>query len=181
MSALHRATVVDRRRVALHDELIRWAHAYATNGLPIFPVAWNKFPHIKWGAGASTDPAQIDIYWRRWPCAMIGLPTGAKSGLIVVDIDRKNGVDGFQTMRANGWTIDARAVEVRTPSGGSHFYFPLKQGDIIKNSASKLGPGIDVRGDGGFVVLPPSRPSLDAPDYHFAEGQEYREMGRLLW
>ena len=103
---------------------------------------------------ASTDEAQLREWWTRWPKAMIGLPTGRRSELYVVDIDDKDGVDGFATYRA--LALPLAEIAVRTPSGGGHVYFRWP-GDGWGNTAKKLGPGIDTRGEGGYVVAPPSQ------------------------
>jgi hypothetical protein len=165
-------------RDAFRRELINWCTGYTQNGYPVFPCGPNKKPLVKWSREATTDPNLIEVWWSRWPNAMIGIPTGARSGLFVVDIDVKSDVNGFDTMKANGWTLPADAVEVVTPSGGRHFYFKFA-GE--RNSASKIGPGIDTRGEGGFIIAPPSRPDPDEPtrDYRFSEGQELTFGGPL--
>jgi hypothetical protein len=179
-------TDIIRRCSAFSAELVFWAKRYAAQGLPIFPIcAGNKIPYVKWSTLATTNAEQIVEWWQRWPLAMIGMPTGHRSGFVVLDIDKKNNKDGFATLLANGWDIPRDAVEVCTPSGGAHFYFRLKPGQKIGSSASKLGPGIDIRGEGGLVILPPSRRSLDGPDYHFVEGQGLDgcglSAGQLQW
>jgi hypothetical protein len=172
MSALAFDKDLIRRYSAFAAELVFWAKRYAAQGLPIFPVSpANKVPLVTWKTEATTDPKQIVEWWQRWNMAMIGMPTGSRSGYVVLDIDQKNNRDGFATLAANGWDIPRSAVEVRTPTGGAHFYFKLKPGQIISNSASKIGDGIDIRGEGGLVILPPSRRRIDGPDYHFVEGQ----------
>jgi predicted P-loop ATPase len=72
---------------------------------------------------------------------------------VVIDLDRKNGIDGLESLRMLGEVPETLTAE--TGSGGLHLYFK-HPGLPIKNSAGVLGPGIDVRGDGGYVVLPPS-------------------------
>lgn len=160
----------DERALAFNRELVTWAKRYAARGIPVFPVSGKKVPLVKWKeTGGTTDPDQISAWWKAWPLAMIGAPTGSRSGLVVLDIDTKNGCNGFETMRERGWTIPPDVPEIVTPSGGSHFYF--RADGAIRNSAGKIGPGIDVRGEGGMVILPPSRPSLEGADYSFREGQ----------
>jgi hypothetical protein len=159
-------------------ECVFWAWRYAAQGLPVFPInPVNKVPRVEWGIDkdgtteASTDPKRIVEWWQRWSFSMIGMPTGSRSGYVVLDIDQKNNRDGFATLAANGWDIPRSAVKVRTPSGGAHFYFRLQPGQKIGTNASKIGDGIDIRGEGGLVILPPSRRRIDGPDYHFVEGQ----------
>lgn len=150
-------------------ELIRAALAYAAKGYPVFPVGQNKRPLVRWKEGATTDVETILDWWRRWPLAMIGMPTGKRSGVVVLDIDRKNGVDGLANLRAVG--IDPFALSpviAATPSGGLHVF--MKYTGPLKNSASLLAAGVDVRGDGGFVVLPPSMPSIERDEYQWEAG-----------
>lgn len=86
----------------------------------------------------------------------IGLATGARSGIVVIDLDYKpsKGINGLESLAALLGDVPP-TLTVLTPSGGYHLYF-RHPGFTIKNSASELGPGIDVRGDGGYVVLPDS-------------------------
>lgn len=138
------------------------ALAYAKRGWNVFPLGeGSKMPKIPKSAGgrglhdATTDPTMIREWWRRWPRANIGIRTGAVSGIIVLDIDARHG--GFDTLACLEILHDRLPVTltVRTPSGGEHRYF-AHPGDVLPNSAGKLGPGLDVRGDGGYVVAPPS-------------------------
>lgn len=162
--------MIDARIAAYQAELTAWALAYASRGWPVFPCTGRKLPLVKWKDGATTDPNQIGTWWRQWPLAMIAVPTGQRSGLVVLDVDRRGDVDGFATLRALGIQIPANAIEVATPSGGCHFWFAAK-GQQVRNSAGKIGPGVDVRGEGGMVIVPPSRPSIEGASYCFAEGQ----------
>jgi hypothetical protein len=178
-----------RSRAALfRKELLSAALAYAAKGYPVFPAllrGGEKKPLVKWGKGqdghpdltkrrATTDPETILAWWARWPLAMIGMPTGERSGVVVLDIGRKNGVDGLANLRAAG--IDPYALSpviAVTPSGGLHVF--MRYTGPLKNSAGLLAPGVDIRGDGGYAVLPPSLPSLHRPEYQWEEG----DYGRL--
>lgn len=104
---------------------------------------------------ATLNREWIEAWWKRWPWANVGIVTGAQSGLVVVDIDpRHNGDDSLDNLLVkNGSFPDT--VEVMTGGGGRHFYFK-HPGIEIKNSAGKLGVGIDVKADGGYVLAPPS-------------------------
>jgi predicted P-loop ATPase len=111
------------------------------------------------------------VKWReyedneRGPGGGYGVPTGSRNGFFVVDVDVKEaaegrpGEDGLTTLeglaKAAGGEIPDTTV-VATPTGGFHFYFSLPPDTVIRNSVRKLGPGIDVRGEGGFVVGPGS-------------------------
>ncbi len=159
----------EQRADLYRHELMAAALAYAGKGLPVFPVAMagkTKRPLVRWKEGATTDADTIAAWWRRWPLAMIGMPTGARSGLVVLDVDRKGGVDGLANLRAVG--VDPYAltpVIARTPSGGLHFY--MRYNGPVRNSAGLLCEGVDVRGDGGMVILPPSLPDILGETYEW--------------
>jgi hypothetical protein len=135
------------------------ALAYAAQGWPVFPVSWDgkKHPLIKdWGNAASKDPAQIAAWWRRSPKALIGVPCGERNGIVVLDIDVKDGRNGFHTLADYFALYDLpETPQVFTRSGGLHVYFACIDTEI-RNSAGiyGLGPGLDIRGEGGFVVVP---------------------------
>lgn len=128
------------------------ARRYAIAGYPIFPCIPNgKQPAIKdWYTEATTDLAKIDQWWSVQDYN-IGLAP-AKIGLSVIDLDVKNPEDNGVTT----WTtLDEHKPEtltIETPSKGIHFYYE----GVIGTGARKLGPGIDTRGAGGLVLLPPS-------------------------
>ncbi|MEA3276573.1 MAG: bifunctional DNA primase/polymerase [Pseudomonadota bacterium] len=141
-------------------QTLRAALAYAARGHPVFPCGADKRPLTQHGfKDATTDEVRIRAWWAEHPSALIGMPTGDASGLWVLDVDNKNGVDGAETLyqleRAHGELPGT--VQALTPTGGQHIYFALPNDGEIRNSAGKLGPGLDVRGSGGYVILPPSR------------------------
>ena len=115
-----------------------------------------KHPRTRTGlTEATTDPDQVARWWRRWPQSNVGIRTGAESALVVVDVDP--GHDGVASLRA---LVDQHdrlpsGLRVRTGSGGWHLYF-AHPGGVVANSAGRLGPGLDMRGDGGYVIAPPS-------------------------
>lgn len=119
-------------------------------GIPVFPCDADKRPLTRHGfKDASADPDQIAAWDQMHPDALVGQPTGG--GLIVLDIDRKNGADGINTMKARGYGVPKTFV-YRTRSGGVHFYFRLPDGLSARSSAGQLGPGLDIRADGGYVI-----------------------------
>jgi hypothetical protein len=127
--------------------------AYARGGMRIFPVAADRTPLIKWGEGATTDPATIGSRLRRWPHADIGwaLP----STVVVVDVDRHHaGQDGFADfLRLNGTPVDeVEAPRASTPRGGRHLFF--NSGGRCFKGTYILGTGIETKSAGRFVVLP---------------------------
>lgn len=103
---------------------------------------------------ATTDLQTVDQWWALFPDANIGLATGAVSGVTVIDIDPdKGGEDAWSNLENVFETVE-NTWWVETGSGGFHVYFEALEG--VRNSASVIGPGIDVRGDGGYVIAPPS-------------------------
>jgi hypothetical protein len=129
-------------------------------GWPLFPVRSDgtKRPLITdWRNGASTDPAVIGTWWRRHRSALIGVPTGRRVGFVVLDIDVKHlDAYGFDTLAELGCAVLPDTPMAHTRSGGLHLYFAYSGYPEIGNSIGKhgLGPGLDVRGEGGFVVIP---------------------------
>lgn len=131
----------------------------ASAGAPVFPcVPGGKRPLVEHGFHeATTDPRQVAAWWRRWPAANIGLPTGSTSGVDVVDVDQKfdgSGFAAFDRARRAGLVPDWLAL-VRTPSGGMHAYFPALV-DRPQSSWQAARARVDFRGDGGYVIVPPS-------------------------
>lgn len=133
----------------------------AAAGVPVFPCApGGKQPLIRDGRGflaATTDRRQVRTWWRRHPTANIGIPTGAVSGLVVVDVDVHgpvNGIEAFARADAVG-LVRGWGLLVSTPTGGQHAYFPSTPG-VEQRSWQAAGAGIDFRGDGGYIVAPPS-------------------------
>ncbi len=128
---------------------------YAKRGWAVFPCKpGGKAPLTQNGfKDASRDPKQIKRWWRKWPEANIGIATGALSGLVVVDVDVKNGKGGFESYEQLG--LPKRTTSVETPSGGAHFYFKVDSKHSI-SCRTNLRPGVDIRGNGGYVVVPPS-------------------------
>ena len=151
------------------------AVVYARRGWPVFPChtatgsagcscgvvdcgSPGKHPRVQGGLHASsTDAAVIRGWWARWPRANVAVRTGAASALVVVDVDPAHGGDAsMRQLEATYGTLPPTRT-ISTPSGGRHLYF-RHPGDIVRNDAGRvLGRGIDLRGDGGYVVAPPSR------------------------
>lgn len=114
-----------------------------------------KHPHLKhWQNMATRNVTQIKAWWRRWPNANIGIHCG-KSGLLVVDIDPRNGGDEtwHDLKLKTGLTDDT--VTSLTGGGGRHFFFKLN-GTDPKTLDGKLGPGVDLKRGNGMIVAPGS-------------------------
>ncbi|MCP4640085.1 MAG: DUF3987 domain-containing protein [bacterium] len=150
--------------------LLDAALVYARHGWPVFPCR-GKRPATPHGfKDATTDVDAIREWWRTWPEANVAIATGP-AGLLVLDLDVKNGQKGIEEMRRLEEKNDALPVcpSVSTPSGGAHYYLRVPEGHEVKCSASKLAPGVDVRATGGYIVAPPSR-LADGGQYAWQEG-----------
>ncbi|MGC0054549.1 bifunctional DNA primase/polymerase [Brucella pituitosa] len=118
--------------------------------------------------GATLNERIVREYWRRNPSAMIGVPTGAPIGAWVLDIDPKHG--GDETLAALEAAHGAlpTTLTAETTSGGRHYFFRHRQG--VRNRGA-LGSGVDVRGDGGYVIAAGSVPEIGLP-YRWIMEQE---------
>jgi len=136
------------------------ALALAARGFRVFPLHPNsKIPAINdFPNAATTDEAKIRAWWHDpvQKCESnhnIGIATGR--GLVVIDLDVKEDQNGLETFKDIDFLDEcADTYRVRTPSGGLHLYFHAE--GTFRNSVRLLGPGVDVRADGGFVVGPGS-------------------------
>lgn len=135
------------------------AREFAAAGVPVFPcVPGGKRPLTEHGFhDATTDPEQIRAWWRQYPEANLGVPTGAASGVVVVDVDVHGPVNGFTAFERahNAGLVDGWQLLVSTPSGGMHAYYPATAG-LSQRSWQAARAGIDFRGEGGYIVVPPS-------------------------
>ncbi|MET4041865.1 hypothetical protein ABIC03_003556 [Bradyrhizobium sp. RT6a] len=133
------------------------ALSFANDGVPVFPCnPENKKPLTANGfKDATIDKDKISAWWTKHPNAMIGVPTGAKSRVWVLDIDLKPGADGAASLAALESVHGKLPVTkiVRTPSGGLHIYFNHVDGI---GTRVNVEPAIDVRGEGGYVIAPGS-------------------------
>ncbi|MDH3236885.1 MAG: bifunctional DNA primase/polymerase, partial [Alphaproteobacteria bacterium] len=143
------------------NELCEAALQYAAMGWPVFPCKpRGKRPLTRHGfKDATTDPQTIRDWWQKWPRANVAIATGTDAGFwaLDIDVDDKRGRNGNQALRQ----LEARhgalskTTQQLTPGGGRHLLFEHPR-TKLKNSASKLGPGLDVRGDGGYIIVAPS-------------------------
>lgn len=123
---------------------------------------------------ATTSREQIGSWWGRWPWANVGIATGADSGLIVIDVDpRSGGDDSLARLQSLMGSLPA-TLTVATGGGGRHLFY-AHPGVEVGNTAGRLPgvaealPGVDLRGDGGYVVAPPSGHASGRP-YRWANG-----------
>jgi len=134
--------------------MLEFALRYIRLGWPVLPLR-GKVPRVEHGSkDATLDEAQARKWWEKWPKANIGLATGHK--FFAVDIDAKTG--GLQTwdtlLAQHGRIPDT--IEQITGTGGRHLLFALPSDFLVHNSQGKLGPGLDIRGGGGYIVAAPS-------------------------
>lgn len=135
--------------------MLKAALAYGRAELKVFPILelTKDEPLVKWSKRATCDLKQIAAWWGRWPNANIGCATGP-SGLVVIDTDVKPDGTGEDTLRGLPPLTPTRMA--RTPSGGVHRFYWDDFGEVA-STRGKIGPHVDTRAVGGYVLLPPSR------------------------
>jgi hypothetical protein len=165
--------------------LMDLAVRYAAHGWPVVPLhtprpqgcscgergcgSPGKHPRTRRGLhDATTDPNHVRRLWDRWPDANIGVTTGGTSGLVVVDVDLPDGPASLAELEATHGTLPD-TCEQRTGSGGRQLLFAHPSGTV--GNRTRVVDGIDVRGDGGYIVVPPSR---------HATGDRYRWTRRIV-
>jgi Bifunctional DNA primase/polymerase, N-terminal/AAA domain len=157
------------------NALLTASRDYAERGWPVFPVhtpdanggcscgtaeclekqSQGKHPRTRHGfLDGSTDPAVIGEWWERWPDANIAIVTGARSRLIVLDIDPRH--DGDKSLAKLEKKYGPLPVTwmVRSGGGGWHLYFLLPEG--VHCPSREIAPGLDVKADGGMIIAPGS-------------------------
>jgi hypothetical protein len=124
-----------------------------------------KHPRTKNGVhDASTDEAKVRRWWEIWEDANIGVATGSEAGFFALDVDpRRGGAESLASLEAkHGKLPETQTAD--TGGGGAHHLFRYPDFHV-KNSAGELGPGLDIKGEGGAIVV--------APSLH-ASGERYR-------
>jgi hypothetical protein len=136
----------------LGDAAVTYAGGWEWAVFPLRPD--DKRPATERGFhDATTDSARVVDEWARQPNANVGIATGAVSGLVVIDVD-PGGDETIEALKRTLGPLPPTLVAL-TPRG-AHAYF-RHPGVEVRCSAGRLGPGVDVRADGGYVVAPPSR------------------------
>jgi hypothetical protein len=154
------------------SKLLTAALTYTCFGWPVFPLhhatargcschlptcaSPAKHPRTAHGfKDATTDEGQIRAWWKRWPQANIGIATGVISRLVVVDIDPRNGGHlTLEDLEADHGQLP-ETVESLTGGGGRHLLY-RHPGEPYRLASDSLGPGVDLKADGGYIVVPPS-------------------------
>jgi hypothetical protein len=139
-----------------------YALRYAALGWPVFPTKPDKKPYAPHGfKDAARDEKKIRAFWAKWPDAGIGIPTGKASGLLVLDIDPDKGGDASLSALVEQHGDLPPTAQAKTPSAGAHHIFNYPAHVEVRNSVSKIGKGIDIRGEGGYFVAPGCDPSRE--------------------
>lgn len=129
----------------------------ASCGLPVFPCDRDKKPLCAHGfKDASTDADQVRVWWEQYPYALPGVPTGKTTEIFVLDVDVKGGKDGHATLAQLGYEIPPTRSHKTQTGGGRHYLFHMPGDTEIRSSAGKIGPGVDTRADGGYIVWWPA-------------------------
>ncbi|MDI6798370.1 MAG: bifunctional DNA primase/polymerase, partial [Desulfatibacillaceae bacterium] len=137
-------------------DLCQAALDYARRGWAVFPCN-GKAPLTPHGfKDASTDPAQIQVWWQKWPDANIGAATGPASGVWVLDLDLPHGPESWQALQEQHGQAP-ETLTAQSGGGGLHYFFRWNDTARIQSKPQKtLGAGIDTKGQGGYIILPPS-------------------------
>jgi hypothetical protein len=170
------------RKVNAEGEILEAVLDYARRGWAVLPLTTpteghcscrkddcgkaGKHPRTRSGVNdATTSESVIGRWWSKWPDANVGIATGPLSGLVVLDLDERDGRSGSASLatleREHGAIPSTLACSTGT---GRHLYF-CHPGSLIGNRVGSIGIGLDVRSEGGYVVAPPSL---------HANGQIYR-------
>jgi hypothetical protein len=128
---------------------------YVRRGWSVIPVS-GKRPLVLWEQYQQRQPSVSEVrqWWTQWPDANVGVVTGAVSDVVVVDIDSAAAEEDFIARCGDAWPKTPRAKTAK----GAHVYF-AHPGAHVRTGVRVL-PGVDVRGDGGYVVAPPSRHAI---------------------
>lgn len=159
------------------------ASKLASFGVPVFPV-WSdsKRPVTRHGFhDATTDAWQVEAWWSTVPSASLAVPTGMASGIVVLDVDVHGRVNGYEaaTRAKRAGLLTGWELMARTPSGGMHLYYPADRA-VEQRSWQSAGAGIDFRGDGGYIIVPPSARLIGNQLKHYIVEQVNRGFTNTL-
>lgn len=133
------------------------AAAYARRGWGVFPCRpRSKQPATPHGCkDATTDVDRIVRYWQRVPDANVAVATGPASELWILDVDMPDGIESLRALESQHAQLPHTLTQ-RTGGGGLQLFWRWPAAREVRNSAGRLGAGLDVRGVGGYIVAPPS-------------------------
>lgn len=153
------------------------ALALAQQGYRVFPLRPNKKTPLlpgNWRTLATTNPEQIKRWWTENPDANIGRPT---DGEVVIDVDPRNG--GDVSIEALLLCEDfPKTARISTWSGGAHILYRQPPGAALRSSKNRLGDGLDIKANGGYVVAPGS--IIDGKPYRYENGRDVAEAPEWL-
>lgn len=159
------------------------ALAYAKHlNWPVFPLNGKK-PFKEEGLtehgylDATTDPEVIKKWGKRWPNANIGVPTGVAINAVVLDVDPRNGGSEslFELISQHGTLPET--VSQKTGGGGMHYFFQHPGKEI--SCKSDIKPGIDIKADGGYIVVAPSIHPISKQAYKWDVSPRQSLMGEI--
>jgi hypothetical protein len=154
----------------VQSPMLAAALAYAARGWQVIPLHWpvvgggcscraagcpspGKHPMIaRWEWHASTDRETLRSWWGQLPQANVGIAVGT-SGLVVIDLDGPEGLRSLEQLQTEHGRLPS-TLQVRTGGGGMHLYY--RDGGYKTPCRARLRPKLDIRGDGGMIVAPPS-------------------------
>lgn len=139
------------------NNTLSFARAYASKGWESFPLkSKEKTPTVKWADVATKDNQMLLGWFDNFPDANIGIACGKRSGIVVLDVDKQhNGFESITELVSKHGALPPTPVS-KTGNGGEHIFFKCPDNIDIRNSAGKIGKGLDIRANGGYVVAPPS-------------------------
>ena len=147
---------------------LQYAELY---GFCVMPIKKDKTPYLdtwKFLQSRKATEEEIKGWWTKWADANIGIVTGKTSGITVVDIDVYKGADPKPF---------PKTYTVKTGNGGLQFYYKYQEGFTISNNAYPNHPHVDIRGDTGYVVAPPS--VTDYIDKNIRKGGKYEIVSNI--
>jgi hypothetical protein len=155
-------------RATNSETMVRAALAYAREGIPVFPCCEKKPLTPNGFYNATTDEEQIRNWWRINPDAQIGMPTGSRTHILSIDLDTPEAGRFLEELETQyGPLPETRHIE--TSPGRRQIHLRVPVGVLTKTVAGFHGvPGLDIRGDGGYAILPPS--------IHHKTGEPYRVL-----
>jgi hypothetical protein len=166
----------DDVKVNESNECLNAALELLDKGCSVIPVnPTNKKPYIQWSEFQKRHPTEDEIleWWQKWPNANVAIVTGRISKLLVIDCDGPKGVKW-----ANENLPKSTVYAVSGRDYGCHIYYRLPADIEVKNSAGVLAEEVDVRGEGGYIIVPPSsHPNGKKYEWRFIEG--YRDWEEL--
>jgi hypothetical protein len=131
------------------------ARQYFALGLSVIPVGRNKHPLIGWKTFQTERPTleMVEEWFAKWPTANVGTVTGAVSNLVVLDAD---GPEGLESLKGLSPPASTWLAKTGRPEGGWQQFFKHPGAGVVIGNRAGIRPGLDVRADGGYVILPPS-------------------------